>query len=122
LGSSLGKLGLPTCSAASPTIRQRGLTNSCVGLAITREGSRCRVSAFADPRCSGMIALDQQAPTTMIDLEGPVQGVALDALDAFLSSDRSLPIAQRSSSILGPCDRQNAARRPPDCLGLDSRQ
>src|SRR5215470_44444 len=28
LGSSLGKLGLPTCGAASPTIRQRGFTNS----------------------------------------------------------------------------------------------
>ena len=52
LGSSLRKLGLPTCGAASPTIRQRGCTNSCVALAITREGSRCRVSAFADPRCS----------------------------------------------------------------------
>ena len=70
LGSSLGKLGLPTCCAASPTIRQRGFTNSCVALAIAREGSRCSVSAFADPRCSGMIALDQQAETTMIDLEG----------------------------------------------------
>src|SRR5215472_10897753 len=58
LGSSLGKLGLPTCGAASPTIRQRGCTNSCVALAITREESRCRVSAFADPRCGGMIAFD----------------------------------------------------------------
>ena len=49
LGSSLRKLGLPTCGAASPTIRQRGFTNSCMALAITREGSRCRVSAFAVP-------------------------------------------------------------------------
>ena len=49
LGSSLGKLGLPTCGAASPTVRQRGFTNSCVALAIAREGSRCSVSAFADP-------------------------------------------------------------------------
>ena len=48
------------------------------------------MSAFADPRCSGMIALDQQAETTMIDLEVPVEGVALDALDAFLSSDNCL--------------------------------
>src|SRR5499427_485042 len=82
LGSSIGRLGLPTCGAASPTIRQRGFTNSCVALAITREGSRCSVSAFADRRCSGMIALDQQAETTMIDLEVPVEDVALDALDA----------------------------------------
>jgi hypothetical protein len=74
---------LPTCGAASPTIRQPGFTNSCVALAIAREGSRCSVSAFADPRCSGMIALDQQAETTMIDLEVPVEGVARDALDAF---------------------------------------
>ena len=80
----MGRLGLPMCCAASPTIRQRGFTNSCVALAIAREGSRCSVSAFADPRC--MIALDQQAETTMIDLEVPVEGVALDALDAFLSS------------------------------------
>jgi hypothetical protein len=85
----MGRLGLPMCCAASPTIRQRGFTNSCVALAIAREGSRCSVSAFADPRC--MIALDQQAVTTMIDLEVPVEGVALDALDAFLSSDRSPP-------------------------------
>jgi hypothetical protein len=54
LGSSIRKLGLPTCGAASPTIRQRGFTNSCVALAIAREGSRCGVSAFADPRCSGI--------------------------------------------------------------------
>ena len=63
------------------------------------------MSAFADPRCSGMIALDEQAETTTIDLEVPVEGVAREALDAFLSSDRSTgrgPIAQRSSSILGP--------------------
>jgi hypothetical protein len=59
------------------------------GIGNCPEGSRCSVSAFADPRC--MIALDQQAETTMIDLEVPVEGVALDALDAFLSSDRSPP-------------------------------
>ena len=62
-----------------------------VALAITREGSRCSVSAFANPRCSGMIALDEQAETTTIDLEVPVEGVAREALDAFLSSDRSPP-------------------------------
>ena len=66
--------------------RQRGFTNSCVALAITGEGSRCSVSAFANPRCSGMIALDEQAETTTIDLEVPVEGVAREALDAFLSS------------------------------------
>src|SRR5215469_7647592 len=71
--------------------RQRGFTNSCVALAITREGSRCSVSAFANPRCSGMIALDEQAETTTIDLEVPVEGVAREALDALLSSDRSRP-------------------------------
>jgi hypothetical protein len=49
------------------------------------------VSAFANPRCSGMIALDEQAETTTIDLEVPVEGVAREALDAFLSSDRSRP-------------------------------
>ena len=47
------------------------------------------MSAFADPRCSGMIALDQQAETAMVDLQVPVEGVALDALDAFLFSDQS---------------------------------
>jgi hypothetical protein len=62
--------------AASPTIRQRGFTNSCVALAITRDGSRCRVSPLPDPRCGGMIALDEQAETTMIGLEVPVEGVA----------------------------------------------
>jgi hypothetical protein len=64
-----------------------------VALAITRERSRGSVSAFNDPRCSGMIALDQQAETTMVDLEVPVEGVALDPLDAFLSSDRRRPTA-----------------------------
>ena len=62
-----------------------------MALASAREGSRCSVSAFADARCSGMIALDQQAETTMLDLEVPVEGVALDALDTFLSSDQSPP-------------------------------
>ena len=49
------------------------------------------MSAFANPRCSGMIALDEQAETTTIDLQVPVEGVAREALDAFLSSDRSPP-------------------------------
>jgi hypothetical protein len=98
----IGKFGLPTCGAASPTIRQRGFTNSCVALAITRDGSRCRVSAFADPRCGGMITLDQQAEATMIDLEVPVEGVALDGLMRSFPPTGRRPIAQRSSSILGP--------------------
>ena len=38
-----------------------------------------------------MIALDEQAETTTIDLKVPVEGVARDALDAFLSSDQSPP-------------------------------
>src|SRR5215471_3511909 len=38
----------------------------------------------------------------MIDLEVPVEGVARDALDAFLPPTARRPIAQRSSSILGP--------------------
>ena len=109
LGSSLGKLGLPTCGAASPTIRQHGFTNSCVALAIAREGSRCSVSAFADPRC--MIARDQQAETTMIDLEVPVEGVALDALDAFLSSDRSPP---NSAALIFDSGRRVIAKTPLD--------
>ena len=45
---------------------------------------------FADPRPNGMIAFDQQGETTMVDLEVSVEGVALDALDAFLSSDNCL--------------------------------
>ena len=49
------------------------------------------MSAFANLRCSGMIALDEQAETTTIDLEVSVEGVAREALDAFLSSDRSRP-------------------------------
>lgn len=48
-----------------------------------------------------MIALDQQAETTMIDLEVPVQGVALDALDAFLSSDQSPPDSMMLSDLDG---------------------
>jgi len=55
------------------------------------------VSAFADPRCSGIIALDQQAETMMVDLEVPVEGVALDALDAFLSS--ALPPLQQKLAV-----------------------
>ena len=47
------------------------------------------MTAFANPRCSGIIALAQQAETTMMDLEVPVEGVALEALHAFLSSDQS---------------------------------
>jgi hypothetical protein len=76
------------CIADHPAAR---LYKLLVALAITREKSRCRVSAFADPRGSGMITLDQQAETTMIDRQVAVEGVALDALDAFLSSDRSPP-------------------------------
>ena len=38
-----------------------------------------------------MIALDEQAETKTIDLEVSVEGVAREALDAFLSSDRSRP-------------------------------
>src|SRR5215470_15044667 len=58
---------------------------------LTANWRGCEPLGRADPRCSGMIALDQQAETTMIDLEVPVEGVALDARDAFLSSDRSPP-------------------------------
>ena len=70
-------------------------------MAIIREGSRGSVSAFADPRCSGIIALDQQAETMMVDLELPVEGVALDALDAFLSSDQSPPDSMMLSDLDG---------------------
>jgi uncharacterized protein len=81
----------PTCCAASPTDRLRGFPfrTAAAASAILRNGSRGSVSAFADPRCSGIIALDQQAETAMVDLQVPVEGVALDALDAFLSSDQS---------------------------------
>jgi uncharacterized protein len=48
-----------------------------------------------------MIALDQQAETTMVDLEVPVEGVTLDALDAFLSSDQSPPDSMMLSDLDG---------------------
>jgi hypothetical protein len=80
LGSSIGKLGLPTCCAASPTIRQRGFTNSCVALAITREGSRtvvnipgvqtphCKAWCLRKAVCSGLNAssLDRPSMVTML--------------------------------------------------------
>ena len=59
------------------------------------------MSAFAGPRGSGKIALDQQAETTMIDLEVPSEGAALDALDAFLSSDQSPPDSMMLSDLDG---------------------
>jgi uncharacterized protein len=48
-----------------------------------------------------MIALDQQAETMMVDLEVPVEGVTLDALDAFLSSDQSPPDSMMLSDLDG---------------------
>src|SRR5262249_28304529 len=48
-----------------------------------------------------MIALDQQGETTMVDLEVPVEGVALDALDAFFSSDQSPPDSMMLSDLDG---------------------
>jgi len=48
-----------------------------------------------------MMAFNQQAETTMIDLEVPVEGVALDALDAFLSSDQSPPDSMMLSDLDG---------------------
>ena len=59
------------------------------------------MSAFTDPRCSGIIALDQQAETMIVDLELPVEGVALDALDAFLSSNQSPPDSMMLSDLDG---------------------
>jgi len=56
---------------------------------------------FADPRRSGMIALDQQGETTMVDVEVSVEGVALDALDGFLSSDQSPPESMMLSDLDG---------------------
>jgi hypothetical protein len=57
----------------------------------------------------------------MIDLEVPVEGVARDALDAFLCSDQSPPDSAALIFDSGPrVIRQNAARRPPDCLAPDS--
>src|SRR5215472_4714258 len=50
-----------------------------------------------------MMAFSQQAETTMIDLEVPVEGVARDALDAFLSSDRSPPDSAALIFDSGPC-------------------
>ena len=47
-----------------------------------------------------MIVLDQQAETTMIDLEVPVEGMALDALDTFLS-DQSPPDSMMLSDLDG---------------------
>ena len=88
---------MPMCCAASPTMRLRGST----ALAITREVSRCSAAPFADPRRSGMIALDQQGEPTMVDLEVSVEGVALDALDAFLSSDQSPPDSMMLSDVDG---------------------
>jgi hypothetical protein len=48
-----------------------------------------------------MIGLDQQAETTMVDLEVPVEGVSLDALDAFLSADQSPPDSMMLSDLDG---------------------
>ena len=48
-----------------------------------------------------MIAFDQQGETTMVDLEVSVEGVALDALDAFLSSDQSPPDSMMLSDVDG---------------------
>jgi uncharacterized protein len=59
------------------------------------------VISFVDPRCSDIIALDQQAEATMVDLEVPVEGVTLDALDAFLCSDESPPDSMMLSDLDG---------------------
>ena len=47
-----------------------------------------------------MIVLDQQAETTMIDLEVPIEGMALDAFDTFLS-DQSPPDSMMLSDLDG---------------------
>ena len=59
----------------------------------------------------------------MIDLEVPVEGVARDALDAFLSSDQSPP---DSAALIFDSGPHVIAKTPLDdpthCLAPDSRQ
>src|SRR5215471_1493164 len=92
------------CRCAAPHRRPCGcasLRTPAVALAITPRSEPLQHGPFADPRRSGMIALDQQGETTMVDLEVSGEGVALDALDAFLSSDQSPPDSMMLSDLDG---------------------
>jgi hypothetical protein len=59
----------------------------------------------------------------MIDLEVPVEGVARDALDAFLSSDQSPPDSAALIFASGPrVIAKTPLDDPPDCLAPDRRR
>jgi hypothetical protein len=58
-----------------------------------------------------MITVDQQAETTMIALKIPVEGVVLDVLDAFLSSDQSPDEAEMQAVLGGILRRYSQIRQ-----------
>src|SRR5215831_7519944 len=86
------------CCTASPTMRLRGSTNSCRGVGNYPRSEPLQRGPFADPRRSGMIALDQQGETTMVDR---LRAWPWTRLDGFLSSDQSPRVSMMLSDLDG---------------------